>query len=483
MSDRHSMPMADAAWLHMDRPTNPMVVNGLKLLAEAPDPDLVAELLRERLVNRFPRFRQRIVDPLGRTPAFEADPDFDIDDHLHRVVLPPPGDRAALQKMIGELVTPPLDPGKPLWHAYLIEGYEDGAALLWRIHHCIADGIALGRVMLATTDGGEDAAGEVAAPESSRSAIREVVDAPLQVAAAARGAGAAVLHEGMETLAHPGHLRGLLDSARRDATTAAKLISASTDSPSGLRRPLTGTRHVAWTRPISLAAVREEAHSQRATINDVLVASLAGAVRQALAPSGELPEEIRAMVPFNLRPPEQPIPAELGNEFALILLALPLEDLRPAERLRLVSRRMQEIKESHEAPISYGLITAIGSTPSWVEERLIRFFSDKASLVVTNVPGPRRKLSFAGVPIEGVLVWAPCSGSLGLTVSIFSYDDRITVGFMVDAALLADPDSLARAYEEQATLYCGRDAFKSETGAEAEEGDADTEPAAAPTGE
>jgi hypothetical protein len=155
------------------------------------------------------------------------------------------------------------------------------------------------------------------------------------------------------------------------------------------------------------------------------------------------------MVPFNLRDPDQPIPSSLGNQFALILLALPLGQLEPKERLREVHRMMAAIKNTDEALIAYGLINAMGLTPPWVEDRVIGLFTDKASLVVTNVPGPRAQLSFAGAPITGVLVWAPCSGSLGMTVSIFSYDGEITVGFMADAALSVEPEQLARTYEAQ----------------------------------
>ena len=151
---RHTMPAADAAWLHADRATNPMVVNGLVTLGEAPDHDCMAEALQRRLVDRFPRFRQRVVSPLGRAPAFEDDLSFDLESHLHHLALPEPGDRAALQTLIGDLITPPLDPTRPLWHAYVIEGFGEGAAVLWRIHHCIADGIALARVLLAITDEG-----------------------------------------------------------------------------------------------------------------------------------------------------------------------------------------------------------------------------------------------------------------------------------------------------------------------------------------
>jgi diacylglycerol O-acyltransferase len=453
---RHPLPAADAAWLHMDRPTNPMVVNGLVQLARGSEPYAVPQLLEWCRVTRFPRFRQRIAESPGRGPAFEDDPSFDVDNHLHRRVLPSPGDREALQALVSDLITPPLDPGKPLWHVYLIEGHEGGAAMLWRIHHCIADGIALARVMLSITDGDEEAAVEPPPPaEGERSALRRLVDVPRDAVAAIRGAGAAAVHEGMESLAHPDRLRELAGTALRDVSTAARLLAAPAEQGSDLRAPLTGTRKVAWSEPFPLAGIKEAARRRRVTINDLLVTALAAALHEQRGSGAGLPDEIHAMIPFNLRPLDEPVPADLGNDFALILLALPVGPVAPAERLREVSSRMDAIKDSHEAPIAYGILSAIGLTPPWVEDRLIGFFTGKASLVVTNVPGPRHRLNFAGAPISGVLVWAPCSGSLGMTVSIYSYDGKVTIGFMTDTALNLDPDALARAYEAELGALVG----------------------------
>lgn len=452
------MPAADAAWLHMDRPTNPMVVNGLVLLGEAPDPDVMADLLEERLVARFPRFRQRVTDALGRRPTFEDDPTFELRGHLHRLALPAPGDRAALQAVVGDLIAPPLGQGRPLWDAYLIEGCEGGgAAVLWRMHHCIADGIALARVMLSVSDDA-GAAIEPAAPRAARGALRRLADGPLGALSAARRLSGAAVHEATESLAHPDHLRELAGTALRDTATTAKLLGAPADAPSDLRAPLSGTRRVAWSEPFPLERIRKAGRRRRVTINDLLVTALAGALHELFEssprPDGP-PDEIHAMVPFNLRPLDEPVPSDLGNDFALILLALPVGPLGPAERLREVSGRMGAIKRSHEATISYGILGAIGLTPPWVEDRLIGFFTDKASLVVTNVPGPRRRVHFAGVPVTGVMVWAPCSGSMGMTVSIFSYGGEVTVGFMADTALVPDPEPLTRAYEDELRLLVG----------------------------
>ncbi len=454
------MPAADAAWLHMDRPTNPMVVNGLFQLGASPDRERVADLLRRRLVDRFPRFRQRVVDPPARAPAFEDDPDFDLDAHLHDRTLPPPGDRDALQTMVGDLITPPLLPGQPLWHAYLIDGYEGGAAMLWRIHHCIADGIALGRVLLSITDGADgDGTEREGAPGDpaggGRGALSRLAAAPGDALGAVRKVGGGALHEGAESLAHPDHLRGLAGAALRDAATGAKLLASPTDPPTGLRGPLSGIRRIAWSEPVPLERIKEAGRRRRVTVNDLLVAALAAALHDRLAAEPSPPEEIHAMIPVNLRSLEEPVPTDLGNDFALILLALPVGPVGPAERLREVAARMDAIKRSHEAPISFGILSALGFTPPWVEDRMIGFFTEKASLVATNVPGPREQVSFAGTPVTGVLVWAPCSGSLGMTVSIFSYAGEVTVGFMTDTALVADPEPLARAYERELRVLCG----------------------------
>lgn len=445
---RHALPAADAAWLHMDSPTNPMVVNALVLLGEPLDADLTADVFQRLVVDRFPRFSQRIVQPLGRAPAFEDDPTFDLHDHLHRLALPAPGDQRALQALVSDLITAPLDPNRPLWHAHLIEGYGEGGAVLVRIHHCIADGIALARLLISITDEA-DAHGPLGTPPH-----HGLVNRTLR--AAGTVAGAAV-HEGIETAAHPGHVAELASTALRDTATLAKLLGSPADEQTVLKSGLTGTREVAWTEPFPLARVKAAGRRAESTINDLLIAALTGALRDYLADEGELPDEIHAMVPFNLRALDQPVSPELGNDFALILLSLPVGIADHGERLREVHRRMDEIKHSHEAPISFGILSAMGMTPPLVEGRLIDFFTDKASMVVTNVPGPREPVTFAGSPVTGVLVWAPCSGRIGMTVSIFSYAGDVTVGFMTDVALVPEPDLLARGFDRELRRLCAQE--------------------------
>lgn len=446
---RHALPATDAAWLHMDRPTNPMVVNALVLFGEPLDPRLMADVLERRLVDRFPRFREVVVERTGRGPAFEPHRAFDLDNHLHRVALPAPGDRAALEQLVDDLITGPLDPGRPLWHAHLIEGYEGGSAVLWRIHHCVADGIALARLLLSITDEVAGAAELEPVRDAGGGRAGGVVGDAAKLARAALNLGGRAVREAVAAADDPSRLRRLAGRALRDAGTLTKLLASPPDTRTELKAPLAGRRRVAWTEPLPLAEVKAAGRRHGATINDMLVAALAGALSDHLGAGAGPPDEVHAMVPFNLRPLDEPVPSDLGNDFALILLALPVGIADPHRRLREVHERMEAIKHSDEAPISYGILSAIGRTPAQVEELMIEFFTDKASLVVTNVPGPREPLSFAGAPIDGVLVWAPCSGSIGTTVSIFSYAGQVTVGLMTDTGLVPDPHPIVRSYERE----------------------------------
>ena len=443
------MSNADAAWLHMDRPTNLMVVNALMWFDEPLDFERSREIVRERLVGRFPRFSQRIADPpLGiGVPSWEDDPGFDIDLHLHRLALPAPGDDAALQALAADLMVTPLDRSKPLWHMYHIDGYGQGTAVLSRMHHCIADGIALTRVLLSLTDSQPDAGLAPAAEPAARRGRAAALAAPAQAGA---HAAEALLHEGFELAAHPrSALPGLLGRVGDDGRALAKLLLPGPDAPSIFRGELGVARRVAWTGRIPLADVSAIGHATGTTVNDVVLAAVSGALHQYLAARGDDVDEIRAMVPFNLRPLDEPLPRDLGNRFGLVYLTLPVGRATPAQRLAEVHRRMAEIKRSQEGPVSYAILGLIGATPVPVERRLIDVFAPKTTAVMTNVPGPREPIWFAGAKVAGVLGWVPASGSIGMGLSIFSYDGGIRIGLQVDAGLVPDPGRIIDAIGDE----------------------------------
>jgi diacylglycerol O-acyltransferase len=426
ITTHQAMSHADAAWLRMDRPTNIMVINSLMWFDELPDWDRLRSTYVERIVERFPRVRQiaRTGGPLGGA-RWEHDPAFDPADHFHHISLPAPHDRAALRELVADIATAPLDHERPLWDVYLIDDFEAGAAVLTRVHHAVSDGIALARVMLSATDAGDAGPGVGEAARTS----------PL-------GTG---VHAGLSALMHPRRTtaRGLSDLG-----TLGKLLLSG--EPSHVLRGEGHVGHrIAWSDPVDLWRVKRTARAYRVTVNDVLMAALAGGLRAQISAAGNTPECVHALVPLNLRPLDEPVSVDLGNHFGLVLAELPVDVADQVDRLWDTKRTMDAIKHSDEGAITFGILETMGRVPAAVEQRLIEFFTSKASMVVTNVIGPHERIALAGTPVAGVLVWAPCSGDLRMTVSLFGYAGKVTAGFLTDAGIVPDPQPLADAFRAE----------------------------------
>lgn len=419
---REPMRHADAAWLRMDSPTNLMVVNSVLWFDEPVSEEALRTVVGERLVDRFRRFRQRAVEDRGTW--WEDDPGFDLAHHIHRIELPPPRRRRELEALVASYLTVPLDRTRPLWELYVIDHYHGGTALFFRMHHCIADGIALTRVLLSLTDGGEEYAGVVADdPHRQRGRLGEV-------------AGAAV-HEAVQVATHPRHLLDLAATGLSDARAVAKLVALPPE-PHALTRRTGPDKQVVWSDPIPLDRVKAAGHATGTTVNDVLLAAVAGALRADRERRGDRATDTRVVVPFNLHPLDQPLPASLGNRFGLVYLDLPVGKETRQERLEEMARRMQAIKHSAEGTVAFGILDVVGRSPAVVEKTVVDVFAAKGSAVMTNVAGPRRPVTLAGSTLRGTIGWVPMSGSIGLGVSIFSYAGDIVLGLAVDRLQVAD---------------------------------------------
>lgn len=454
MSGRRPIGPVDTIWLNMDRPNNLMIIDSFMWFDEPLDWDRVTRVLRTRLVGRFPVFSQRPVDPpipLG-LPHWEDDPDFDIDRHLLRARLPEPGDDAALQDYLEEQIARPFDRDHPLWEYHFIDGYGSGCAIMTRFHHALADGAALTEVLLSMTDATPD--GDLhPEPEPVRAAGHEPHPGGLLGAAswAANAAGSAArgaLHllSELPHLANPHLLVDALGLAQQTGQVSGKLLLTEKHES-----PLTGVpgpaKRVVWSSPRPLADIKAVGRLAGATVNDVLVTALSEALATYVAGRGAEPVDLNTMIPVNLRKPGEPLPRELGNKFALVFLELPSGEHAPLERLALAKARMDQIKHSPEAVITFGMISAIGRTNPEVERVLVDFFSNKAIGVTTNVPGPREQRYVAGVPMTGVLGWVPGSGDQTLGACILTYNATVRVGFKTDASVIPDPEKLVHAFD------------------------------------
>jgi len=441
------MTPTDAAWLHMDRPESLMMIVALLWFDEPVRYDTVLGLISERLVAVYPRFSRRIREApleLG-PPRWEDDPEFDVTRHVVPATLPAPAGKAELEAFCGAMMSTPLAPHTPPWQFHVIEGFDGGTVVVARIHHCVADGISLARVLLAMAD---DATPDehVANADAHTHRFHRPRLSPM---AATWRFGETLWHEGIELSTHPRKLASLARLGTDTAAAATRLLTLPPDPDTALRGALGVPKRVAWSEPMPLPRIKATCQQLGCTVNDVLLAAIAGALRQYLRRRESPVADVRAFVPINLRPLDQPVPIELGNHFSLAILPLPVGGETPVERLAALRREMDRIKQSQEPAVAFGILNAIGLTPSRVEQAVLRFFGTKGSAVMTNVPGPRTPVRLGGHTLSGFLFWVPMSAGVGLGVSIFSYAGQVTIGVASDAGLIPDPEAIVAAYPEE----------------------------------
>ena len=452
------MSKVDTAWLRMDSPSNLMMIVGVWVLRPGIRYQDLCQRIEDRLL-KYSRFTQRVEeDAAGAT--WVDDPDFDLANHVVIEKLPkkPAGrEQEALQDRLAELTMQPLDKQHPLWQFHLVEHYRGGSAMMVRIHHCIADGIALIQVTQSLVDGGS------APPvRSHRGPYKEgvegaeewIADALLKpltnmtVKALGAAGDGAVRSMGLLMEPHKGVEKGMhssLDMAKlayRAVADLAALALMADDSPTRLKGVPGHSKRVAWCPPISLAEVKAVSKALNCSINDVLLSSVAGAIGQYLRAKGDtvIDKEIRAMVPVNLR--EAGKAHLLGNQFGLAPLVLPIGIENPIERLYEVRRRMRGLKGSMQPLLAFGLLAVAGLLVKPLQDAMLGLFSKKTTPAMTNVPGPREKLKFCGATVEENLVWVPQSGTVGLGVSILSYGGGVQFGVVSDTHLCPDPQAI-----------------------------------------
>jgi diacylglycerol O-acyltransferase / wax synthase len=398
-------------------------------------------LVRERFLA-FHRFSQKAVEGEGG-PWWQDDPDLDLDWHVRKAVLPEGEPQAALEALASRLASTPLDHARPLWRFDLVEHHRGGSALVVRIHHCYADGIALVQVMLSLTDlvPGPKRARARGATASVDGHAADHACAPSTLDRVMRFGGK-VIGKGMQLYRDPA-LAGVV--AKEGGAIAAELahaLSLSDDPQTALKGELGEHKRCAWAEPIDLDEVKAVGRGTLCTVNDVLLACAAGALRGHLMERGEAVDglSIRATVPVNLRPPGAA--TSLGNHFGLVFLDLPIGESNPVRRLEIVAANMCELKSSKQAVVTYGLLTALGMAPATVQQMALDMLSRKASAVATNVPGPAVPLYMGGARIDEMMFWVPQSGSIGLGISILSYNGRVHFGLISDAQRIPDPGAV-----------------------------------------
>ena len=470
-SDRLSA--LDAAFLFLERSNQRMYIGCIAELERAIGLDELLDVLGERLVP-LERFRQRPARARFDLawPTWEDDPSFDLRRHVRHVALPPPGDEQALRHVVETLFSAPLLPDRPLWEVHLIDGLARGrAALLFKVHHCVNDGISGFKVLEQIADrepsdegAGASSAGAPAAGVRRGRDEREGRGEAAPTVATGTGPGAS----GSSGLV--ARLRSVIDALRtpeaildrvREATEAVEMILSFVQQPSS-EVPFNGrlghSRRMVWTsfpldEFVSLRAAAD------CTINDAVLAVVTGALRSYLDGEGVSPEllRLRALVPVNVRADGHG-PA-LGNLITGMFPRLPVKVADPLARLRGVRDEMLELKNRGQARAA-GLVLALaGALPAVAESTLLRFVPESplVNTICTNLRGPAEPLFLCGRRILEIHPIVNLFQSVGLGFAVASYAGRISICAATDPSLVPDADRVIRAVER--TLYETRSAL------------------------
>lgn len=417
------MHVVDTAWLRMDSAENLMVINGVLMFEDVMTQAEFQSILEERLIPRHKRFRQRPVQVGGRY-GWEELPRLDMGYHLTTLSgLPENCDDFQLRTAISALISQGLDPDKPLWRFFFVPHYKTGSAVVVKVHHSYADGIALISVLDSIADTSVLHSSPAAKFKMPQRKPRS--DSPL--------------HRFAFTVGSVGFYTGFSLAWLYEAL---RVILARPDSKTAYKRALTPQKQVGWAPSLPVVDVKRVGKALGCTVNDVILGCVAGSLRRYLERIGEPVDgvHIRATVPVNLRPIEDAL--QLGNRFGLVYLELPLGMPTVEGRIRAVRRSMASLKSGMQALMSFHVLGILGFFPKPVEKFFLDFFSSKASAVMTNVPGPSEPVYLKGKKLSKPMFWVPQSGGIGIGVSILSYDNKVEFGFVADAALIPDPQAM-----------------------------------------
>ncbi len=448
MARRELMSNVDRAWLRMEEPSNLMMVTALLTTKEKVLYDDLLELLKERLM-KFDRFRQRVIlrGIIFEDTYWEDVPFFDPADHVTRTSIANENPRDELQALAGTLMSTPLDYDKPLWHITMIDDVREGTGFIIRLHHCIADGNALVRVLLSmmTTDK------KLLKPEKEAESTERptFLDPVVDVLLNAWVSAETMVKLSYRLLKRPSQVFDWAKMTIEGGFSLGRLVLRWPDPKTMLKQKLQNQKLASWSWEIPLERVKEIRRGAGATVNDVVVTAAAGALGRYLKARGEETTDmnIRAAIPVDIRQSTDPF--AMGNKFGLVFLSLPvgMEDLR--ERLTEQKHRMDELKNTPEAFVSFLVLNTMGAAPKEIESLVVDVIGTKTSLVLTNVPGPSVPLYLAGCEVDNILFWVPQAGRVGLGISVISYNNKVRIGVATDAQIIPDPAAIVDAFQEE----------------------------------
>jgi diacylglycerol O-acyltransferase / wax synthase len=430
-----------------DRPTSPNTICGMMILDEKISRKKLMEVLDNRLL-KFNRFQQKIKMKKG-VPHWSDDYHFELKNHVHFYNLKETDDYSFLQKKISKLLSHPLDHEKPLWDIHIYQNYKGGSAIIFRLHHAIADGVSLIQVLFSLT--GENAKDSLEVQYTDFSI--DLKELPYIKGVHQFIKGSNKLIDNVKYLKeNPKVITQNIVQGWEATKEMASIFTDKDITGSIYKGEFSEEKNVAWSKPMDLLLIKKLGKQYKATVNDVLLALMTGAIRSHLVHNHQKVEEgIRVVIPVNIRAKEKKI--ELHNEISFISLELPVHVEDFTERLQIINEKTTLLKNSAEPYVLNKAMEFLSDKLSDnMKDRFIDFISTKIAAAITNVPGPRKSVYLAGSKVKDIYCWIPHTAPLGVGLSMISYNNKITVAMVIDKNMADDPDVLIDSFENELKL-------------------------------
>jgi diacylglycerol O-acyltransferase / wax synthase len=447
MANRDRLTGLDSSFLHLEHDATHMHVAGCMVFdGEPPAYDELVDQIVSRL-HLVPRYRQRLAFvPFGQgRPVWVDDPHFNPGFHVRHTALPSPGGEAQLKRLCGRIFSQALDRSRPLWELWLVEGLSDGRfALLSKTHHALVDGVSGVDIATVLFDASPDPVPVAPAdndwiPRPLPTGAQLLADALLERATVP----AEIVRGVRSTLRGPRHVAARIGRALGGVGAVARLAT-DTAPASPLNVRIGPHRRFTWVRG-DLEQFKAVKNALGGTVNDVVLAAVAGALGRYLREHGEATDDsvLRAMVPVSVRADVER--GALGNRVAAMWAPLPIGLQDPVQRLLTISRAMEGIKDSGQAVGAQVLTELTGFAPPTIMAQAARLQARQRmfNLVVTNVPGPQMPLYMLGRQLEAMFPMVPLAANQALGIAIMSYNGQLNFGLNADYDALPDLEALA----------------------------------------
>ncbi|MEZ5001705.1 MAG: WS/DGAT domain-containing protein [Chitinophagales bacterium] len=441
----------DLLMWNTNHPTGLTNITAIKFFKAPLDTQKVIDIFEKKIL-KFEKFQEKVIIKDGK-PTWHKDELFNLQSHIHKIALPGKGDDKALQILISDLISSPLDYSKPLWQIHIIENYNSGTAVLWRIGHVIGDGVSLMTTFLSITDNFDpekDTFHKIKKHHVEHEATKKI-DWRKKWEQAVE-LSKKTIEKSKSLIQNPQPIQQAFEALKQTTKDLTSFVMSSSNAKSMYKGPLGVQKKVAWSKVIPLSDIKKIGKHYGSTVNDTLLVALTGAIRKHMLKHGQdLNIKFNVACPVDMR--KQDVEIDLGNKIGVILLDLPINEGNIKHRFKVISEKTKSLRRSLEPPITYYYTQFISDfIPKGMEEAGAKFLGSKLMAILSNVPGPKRALNFAGEEIDNLMFFLPHTYEMGIGLSVISYNNKVTLGITVDANIVNDPETIAEYFEAEIEL-------------------------------